>query len=419
MNPLSTIFAVAWKELNLIIRDRGNLVLMLLLPLLLSSVQSAANLSTREEGEAAILLHIGLVNEDTGEFGRQTANAITDIDELDVQLFGTLEKAEALVARGELSAVIHFPVTFSEDINAHRQTGVEVIVDPAQPESASIVTGIMNQVVDEVTIWGEVGYGIRTMFDASGLLENASDEERRGLEAMNLGVIMTRLGEMRSNPLIGVISEDLEGVQTEDWFASFMAFIFAGYVAMFIFFIVPLSAESIMQERESGTLRRLIAAPIAPGSVIGGKLLAYMVIPCVQAVLIFGLASIVFDIPLGNSPLALVLVTIVAAISAAAFGLMIASLVKTSSQASNMGVAAGFILAIVGGVVPIGSHPFSRTEGFISIIARLTPQAHALEGYLRVMADGEGFMAVLPEAGILLAFAAIFLLIAIRRFRYD
>jgi len=419
MNTLSTMLAVAWKELKLISRDRGNLVLMFLLPLLLSSVQSAANLSVQEEGEAAILLHVALVNEDTGDFGRESANAISSIDELDVQLFGTLEKAEPLVARGDLAAVIHIPSTFSDDINSHRQTTVEVIVDPAQPQSASIVTGIMNQVVDEVTIWGEVGYGIRTMFSASGLLENASEEERRGLEAMNLGAIMTRLGEMRSNPLIGVISEDLEGVQTEDWFASFMAYIFAGYVAMFIFFIVPMAAESIMQERESGTLRRLIAAPITPGAVIGGKLLAYMVIPCLQAILIFGLASIAFDIPLGTSPLALVLMTIVAAIAAAALGLLIASVAKTSSQASNMGVAAGFILAITGGAVPIAGQPFSRAEGFISIIARLTPQAHALEGYMKVIADGEGFAAVLPEAGILLAFAAVFLLIAVRRFRYD
>ena len=419
MNTLLSMLAVAWKELKVIARDRGNLVLMLLLPLLLSSVQSAANLSTREEDEASILLHVALVNQDTGDFGRESSDAIASIDELDVQLFGTLEKAEALVARGELAAAIYIPPSFTDDINAHRQTSVDVVVDPAQPQSASIITGIMNQVMDEVTIWGEVQYGIRSVFNASGLLENIGEEEQRGLEAMNLGVIMTRLGQMRSDPLIAVISEDLEGTETEDWFAAFMAYIFAGYVAMFIFFIVPMAAESILQERESGTLRRLVAAPITPSSVIGGKLLAYMVIPCLQAVLIFGLASIAFDIPLGNSPLALVLMTVISAITAAALGLLIASLAKTSSQAANMGVAAGFILAIIGGAVPIGGQPFSRSEGFMSIIARLTPQAHALEGYLRVIADGKGLMSILPEVGILLAFAVVFLIIAIRRFRYD
>jgi len=413
------MLAVAWKEFQVISKDRGNLVLLLLLPLLLSSVQSSANLAAMEQGESSILLHVALVNEDNGDYGREAANALLSINELDVQLFGTLEKAEALVARGELAAAIYFPPTFSADIDTHRQTKVEVIVDPAQPQSASIVTGIMNQVVNEVTVWGEVQYGIRSVFEASGILANLSDAEQRGLQAMNLGVIMTRLGQMRSDPLIRVTSEDLEGVATEDFLSAFMAYIFAGYVAMFVFFIVPMAAESILQEREVGTLRRLVAAPIAPASVIGGKLMAYLLIPCVQAVLIFGLASLAFDIPLGNSPLALILMTITAAVTAAALGFLIASLAKTSGQANNMGVAAGFILAIVGGVVPIASHPFSRSEGVMSIIARLTPQAHALEGYLKVIADGRGFISVLPEAGILLAFTAIFLFIAIRRFRYD
>ena len=420
MKTLSTILTVAWKELQVISKDRGNLAIMLLLPLLLSSIQSAANVTMNaEEGEAAILLHVALVNEDDGDFGREVVKAIKTIDELDVQTYGTLPEAEALVAQGDLAAAIHFPEDFSEDINAHEQTTVDVIIDPAQPESASIVTGIMNQVVDEVTIWGEVQYGIRTVFNASGLLDGASAEERRGIEAMNLGVIMTRLGEMRTDPLISVVSEDLEGVESESWLVAFLAYIFSGYAVMFIFFVVPLAAESILQEREVGTLRRLVAAPISSGSVIGGKLMAYMAIPCVQAVLLFGIAGLFFDVPLGNSPLALVVMTLVTAMVAVAMGLLIASFAKSANQASNMGMASAFILAIVGGAVPIGGQAFSRMGGFISILARLTPQAHAVEGFLKVLADGEGFLSILPEVGILLGITAAFLLIAVRRFRYD
>ena len=419
MKTLSTMLAVAWKELQLIVRDRGNLAIMLLLPLLLSSVQSAANIAVvTEEGEAAILLHIALVNDDSGDFGREVSKAILTIDELDVAIHMSLAEAEALVAQGDLAAAIYFPRGFSEDINAYRPATVDVIVDPAQPESASIVTGIMNQVVGEVTIWGEIQYGIRSVFEASGLLEGASPEERRGIEAQNLGVIMTRLGEMRRAPLISVISEDLEGVETESWFETFLAYIYAGYTVMFIFFVVMMAAESIMNERESGTLRRLVAAPISGGAVIGGKLLAYMLIPCVQAALLFGVGSIFFGVSLGNSPAALVAMTLVTAIVAVSLGLLIASLAKSASQASNMGLAAGFILAIVGGVVPIGPQPFSRMGGFISILARATPHAHAVEGFLKVMAEGGGIMAILPELGILLGFAAVFLVIATRRFRY-
>ncbi|MGD2057119.1 MAG: ABC transporter permease [Anaerolineales bacterium] len=420
MNTISTTLAVAWKELQLLFKDRGNLAVMFLLPLLLSSIQSAANITLNtEEGEASILLHIALVNDDDGDFGREVVRAMQTIDELDIKMYTSLAEAEQLVSEGDLSAAVHFPAGFSTAINEYEQTTVEVIVDPAQPDSASIVTGIMNQVVDEVTIWGEVQYGIRSVFEDSGLLGELSPEERQGLEAMNMGVIMTRLSEMRRDPMITVVSEDLEGQETESWLVGFLAYIYAGYTVMFIFFVVGLAAESIMTERESGTLRRLIAAPISRSAVIGGKLLAYLLIPCLQAVLIFTVGSIFFNVELGDAPIALAAMTLMTAIVAVSLGLLIASFSKSTSQASNLGLAASFILAIVGGAIPIGGQPFSRVGGFISILARVTPHAHAVEGLLKIMADGEGFVAVLPELGILLAFAALFMVVAIRRFEYD
>ena len=47
-----------------------------------------------------------------------------------------------------------------------------------------------------------------------------------------------------------------------------------------------------------------------------------------------------------------------------------------------MELATAFILAILGGVVPVGAQPFTRMDGLISFLAGLTPQAHALEGYM-------------------------------------
>lgn len=225
MKTTSRALAVAWKELQVISKDRGNLAIMFLLPLLLSSMQSVANLKVySQEGEAAILLHIAVVNADPGGYGREVEKAIGEINELDVKPYDTLPEAESQVAQGKLSAAIYLPPDFSTRINEHSQTGVQVIVDPAQPQSASIVVGILNQVVDEVTIWGEVGYGIRSVLDASGLLENMSAEQRHGIEAQNLGVIMTRLGEMRRDPMISVISEDLVGMESESsWLDAFLA----------------------------------------------------------------------------------------------------------------------------------------------------------------------------------------------------
>ncbi|MEJ2552377.1 MAG: ABC transporter permease, partial [Anaerolineales bacterium] len=194
MNMLNNILAVAWKELQLIARDRGALAIFFLLPLLLSTIQGGANaVANSEEAAAAILLNVQLVNEDPGDFGREVVNAIENIDELAIASPATVEDAEESVRQGEAAAAIVIPADFSASIDAYEPTEIEVIVDPAEPESASIVSGIMNQVVAEVTIWGEVQYGIRSVFDKSGLLGDLNAEQRRGIEAQNLGVIMTSL----------------------------------------------------------------------------------------------------------------------------------------------------------------------------------------------------------------------------------
>ena len=134
------------------------------------------------------------------------------IDQLSVTHSNTVSSAEQRVAEGEVAAAIIIPADFSEQIDSYTPTQIEVIIDPAQAETASIVTGIMNQVVAEVTIWGEIQYGIRTIMTESDLLAEASPEQLRGVEAQNLGVIMTQLNELRRNPAIAVISENLEGI---------------------------------------------------------------------------------------------------------------------------------------------------------------------------------------------------------------
>ena len=150
------------------------------------------------------------------------------------------------------------------------------MVDPAEPETASIVTGIMNQVVGEVAIWGEVQHGVRTMMDEFGLLAKLGAQEKRALEAQNLGVIMTRINEERSNPAITVVSEDLTGVKVEGGIGQYFAYMFPGLTVMFIFFIMAMASDSLLKERETGTFRRILSAPIPRGAVLAGKILAYM-----------------------------------------------------------------------------------------------------------------------------------------------
>jgi ABC-2 type transport system permease protein len=422
MDMLRFILSVAWKEIQLIVKDRGALAVMFLLPILLASLIAAPNVMFAEEqSESAILLDVCLVNQDPGSFGTEVAKAVQEIKQLSIETFDNVAGAEDRVARGQATAAIVIPANFSASIDAYTPTSIEVIVDPAEPESSSIVSGIMNQVVAEVTIWGEVQYGIRSVLEQSDLLADATPQERRAMEAQNLGVIMTRLNEMRRNPLIAVVSEDLAGAESDpNWVLKYLAYVFPAFTVMFIFFIVQISATSLLQERETGVLRRLAAAPIPHAAVIIGKMLAYMVVACLQVVVLLGLARAAFGVPLGESPLALVVLTLVTALVATALGMLLGTVAKSSKQAETLGYLLSFVMAGVGGSIPIGpTTMFFRAGGLMGILARLTPHGHAVDAFNRIMAEGASLTQVLPQVGILLAMGIVFFGIAVSRFKFQ
>jgi ABC-type multidrug transport system permease subunit len=277
----------------------------------------------------------------------------------------------------------------------------------------------MNQVFDEVTIWGEVQYGIRSVLEESGLLQEASPAQMAAFRAQNLGVIMTQLNEIRRNPAIEVISEDLKGEVSEGGIMAYVAYVYAAYVVLFIFFVVGTCAESIQDEREMGTLRRLVAAPIPRGAVIGGKMLGYMLIPCLQAVILFSIGYFAFDVSLGTSPLGLVVLTLVVAGVSTSMGLLLATLVNSKKQAGDTGTLLGFVLGFAGGAIPIAQLQMTRMEGPFSVISRIVPHANAIEAYYTLIAENGTLTDILLELGILIGMMVILLVIAARRFKFQ
>ncbi len=419
MKSIYDTLSVAGKEIRLIVADRGLLAVLLLLPILLGSLFAGLNLMlATEEGDPNILLDVILVNEDTGTFGSEMSKSIMAIDELQVTNLNSVSTAEQKVAKGEVAAAIIVPANFSSDIDSYTPTEIEVIIDPGQAETASIVTGIMNQVAGEVTIWGEIQYGIRTIMSESELLSEASPEQLRGIEAQNLGVIMTQLNDMRRNPAIAVISEDLEGVAVAGGVELFITFLFPAFTVMFIFFIVGAESSSLLREREEGTLRRILASPIRRWTVIAGKMLAYGLLVCLQVTILFTLGYLAFNIKLGSDPLALVAITLAVAFVAVSMGMLIAAFARTSKQADNVGMVLAFIFAGIGGAFPTWP-PMFRSGGFIGVLSKFTPHAHALEGYYSVMAENAGLANILPQLGILLIMGLVFFLIAVWRFKFE
>ncbi len=399
--------AVGWKELQVLSKDRGQLAVLFLMPVMFASVIGSAF------GGGAPEIEVYVVNQDTGPYGASMVEALQGIEALRVTELESVEQADRQVADGEALAAVVIPADLSRKIDAHEGTGVRVIVDPTQQRYGSIVTGIMNDVVTPAIYQGEIQYGIRAVMDDSEAFDQTDPQTRGMIEAVSLGVVMTQLQEALENPQIGVEATDLAGVETES-LSSAYSYTTPSYAVMFAFFIVGTIAASIMSEKEEGTFRRLLASPLRRGSLIAGKMLAYMVVVSLQVMVVFGVGSSLFGVPLGRSPLGLLLLTTVLALAATSLGMLVAALARTRSQAEGVSMVLGIVLGAVGGAaVPI------PPKGFLHLLSQFTPHAHAIEGYVQLTAFGAGVVEVLPQVGLLAAVGAGFFLIAIWRFRFE
>jgi len=165
---------------------------------------------------------------------------------------------------------------------------------------------------------------------------------------------------------------------------------------------------------------RLMAAPIPRWTIILAKILAYIGLVLAQVAIIFGVASLFFEMPLGDWPVGLIVVSIVLGLTSTSMGVMIAAIAKSDKQADSIGMILGFALAALGGCLVMGSPvPLYNQGGTIQLISRLIPHAHALMAFSKLINQGMGLVDVLPQIGILLLYSVVFMGIAVWRFRFE
>jgi ABC-2 type transport system permease protein len=425
MSFLMNSLTLAWKDLKVLFKDRGELAVIFVMPLMFALIFGAPTKIAEDidepGAEPALVISTYVVNLDSGLYGEQVTAALGTVKTLDLKTADTADEADEKVADGEAVAAIVIPADFSQRIDANQPVKVRLIKDPTEQAEAEIVVGIMRGAMAELSTRAELEYGIRAVWESSGALEGADPEFVRAAQAQTMGAIWTQVQQMRQNPIIRVRTENLAGEVTQDEFNPF-PYLMPMFSTMFAFFLVGTMAESILKEKTSGSFRRLLAAPIPRGSIIAGKMEAYIIVVFLQMILLFAVGYILFDMPLGDSPLGIILLTLSVALAATSLGMLVGSVARTSRQAGTIGLVLGFVLYGASGSMMSGTDFGSigfRSEGFQYYLSRITPHAHSLDGYLKLMAEGGSLVDILPNVAALLLFAAVFFAAAMRRFRFE
>jgi ABC-2 type transport system permease protein len=174
-----------------------------------------------------------------------------------------------------------------------------------------------------------------------------------------------------------------------------------------VFFVVMPLSSTMIRERHSGMERRLRTMPVGQGALVLAKLLPYLAVNQLQTLAM--LAMGVYVVPtLGGQALSLdgvsagALATMALAVSIAAlgYGLVVASVARTTEQASMLGGGGNILLAAIGGIMV----PEFVMPPTLQALTDVSPMAWALDGFLATFLDQDTWHAVVPRAAALMAF---------------
>jgi ABC-2 type transport system permease protein len=383
-----------------LLRDRGALLLAFVLPplmfLVFAEVFSGA-------GDEDLSLRVAIRDSAGTELTARIAAALGETDGIETvpaEDDGRPPPAalEAMVREGRVDAAVWLRAEPGGELDA--EPPLVVIGDASRALAAAILSGRVQRMLQ--TEFPRVGIRrAAALIDA--LAGPYTDEQRESLElalsdegAEELFGDETADGEAGRDGL--VVQRLLGGQRRIDDGVSY----YAGAVAiLFLLFAAMQGAISMIDERRSGIVDRLVAGPGGYTVVVVGKGVFLTLQGVAQAALIFAVAWLFYGLDWPGRFGSWLVTAMLASALAAWLGLLLASLCRTRQQAQTASAFVVLRLSAIGGSMV----PRFLMPGWLRDLGWATPNAWVIESWHGIFWRGETVGQLAPGWGVLAAFA--------------
>ena len=312
------------KDIKRVVREPANLFMAIIFPLVLTLAFGAA-FGGIGSGGGDISYTIGLVDldaSDYSEWAEAFRDGIWDTGALNVAEYDDNETAHNDLLQGTIAAVVILPVDFGDSIESFLQ-------HPGEPR-----------------LWVNTTIGLAV--DQGSMIVGAA------VPPMIMQVLAQTISDNQEMPFslplkLGAPTQVASSHLTQ---FDYMVPGLFGYAAIFLTMNVALAFSS---EREQGLLRRINLTPTSPSEVIVSSVLSNMVVGAVQVGIVYVASSMMgFRAQASVAGIAYALtIVLFLVLCNVGFGLITASLVKSSGAAT--GISFVFILPqmLLGTFVPV------------------------------------------------------------------
>ncbi|MGQ4560143.1 ABC transporter permease [Levilactobacillus hammesii] len=239
----------------------------------------------------------------------------------------------------------------------------------------------------------------------------AAAQGARGTAGANLAP-QSQKAQVQAPTNYQVTSHYLYGSSDSTFFDTFLPILLGFFVFFFVFLI---SGISLLNERTTGTLTRLLATPIRRGEIITGYLMGYGLFALVQTVITVTFALTVFQIHMIGSVWLILLINFLLALVALSMGIFVSTFANSEFQMMQ------FIpILVIPQVFFSGLIPVDQMANWLQWIAHIFPLYYGGNALMNVATRGVGFSGIAFELGILVLFAALFTIlnvVGMKRYR--
>lgn len=372
---------IALKDTRVRFADRHALLTMLVAPLVLALIMSAA--FQTDTPDARILpVTVAVVNADTGAHGAAYVAALHQASEsVTLQLVPDRAAAEQALAAGQAQVALVIAPSFSDTLAgqpAHTPASITIVRDPAAPVAALLVTSVAQQLA--------VPFGTAQV--ARTLNASASDQTTLAANP----TMSAQQVRVTQKPLVGASVT-----------SSPLAFFMPSMAIFFLMFTMFDGTRSLLMEQQHGTLSRLLTTPVRFWQVLAGKLAGTFLTGMMQFGILVLVSWLVLGVSWGRSPLALLLMMSAFVAAASGIGALVAASARDLTQAMTLGSSLTLLFGLLGG------NFFSLTNGpaWLQLVSYLSINRWGLTGFTDLTLRGGGLSDILWEAGILFGIGGV------------
>ncbi|MFZ4741813.1 MAG: ABC transporter permease [Bacteroidales bacterium] len=282
------------------------------------------------------------------------------------------KEIEPMFRKGNIKEVIIFENNFAKKLETEKKANIQIIADASDPNTASLITSYTSNIINNY-----------------------------------------QLEMMKNQQLPMQINPEVKMLYNEELKSVFM-FVPGTITVLLMLISAMMTSISITREKELGTMEILLASPLKPIQIIVGKVVPYVFISFMIAVIILILGFTVFGMPVQGNLFLLMAECLLFILMALSLGILISTVTQTQQTAMMISMFALMLPTILlsGFIFPIENMPLP-----LQVFSNVIPPKWFIIIIKNIMLKGVGLGYIWKETLILLGMTLFFIALSVKKFK--